>query len=130
MAFCREHMEEEKIPAAIHLLPALPRGVSGKVQLKAIREQLVEHVTRAAGAGPDFRALVWESAASSFKVPLDQLHAGTNSHSMAGWDSMAHLDFVVRLEKALGTEFSTAEIMVMNSLQNAEEVARKKFTRR
>lgn len=130
MAFCREHMEEEKIPAAIHLLPVLPRGVSGKVQLKAIREQLVEHVTQTAGAGPDFRALVWESAASSFKVPLDQLHAGTNSHSMAGWDSMAHLDFVVRLEKALGTEFSTAEIMVMNSLQNAEEVARKKFTRR
>lgn len=130
MAFCREHMEEEKIPTAIHQLPALPRGVSGKVQLKAIREQLVEHITQAVGTGPDFRALVWESAASSFKVPLDQLHAGTNSHSMAGWDSMAHLDFVVRLEKALGTEFSTAEIMVMNSLQNAEEVARKKFTRR
>ncbi len=130
IAFCREHLEEEKIPTAIHQLAALPRGLSGKVQLNAVREQLTEHVTRAAGTGPDFQALVREAAASSFKVPLDQLHAGTTSNNLAGWDSLAHLDFVVRLEKALGTEFSTAEIMVMNSLQNAEEVARKKLARR
>jgi long-chain acyl-CoA synthetase len=130
LAFCREHMEEEKIPAAIHQLPTLPKGLSGKVQLNAVREQLVEQVTQAAGAGPDFRMMVRDAAAASFKVPLELLKPEANSHNIAGWDSMAHLDFVVRLEKALGTEFSTAEIMVMNSLQNAEEVARKKFARR
>ena len=130
MAFCRQHLEEEKMPAAIHELASLPRGLSGKVQLRAVQEQLAAQATQVAGSSPDFRSLIREAAAQSFKVPLEQLQPGSNSNNIAGWDSMAHLDFVVRLEKTLGAEFSTAEIMVMNSLQNAEEIARKKFATR
>lgn len=40
----------------------------------------------------------------------------------------AHLAFIIRLEKVLGVEFETSEIMVMNTLQNAESIARSKVS--
>ncbi|ALD21315.1 AMP-binding protein [Hymenobacter sp. DG25A] len=129
-SYCRERLEEKKVPAVIHSLDELPKGLSGKVQLKVVQQRLAMHVAQAPNNGPDFRSLVREAASQAFKVPGEQLRPESNSRSMAGWDSMAHLDFIVRLEKALGTEFSTAEIMVMNSLQTAEDVARKKLATR
>ena len=125
-AFCRERLEERKVPTAIYQLDSLPKGLSGKVQLGAVRERVHQPGSQATGAGPDYHKLVMEAASQAFKVSLSDLRPGDNSRSVAGWDSMAHLDFIIRLEKALGVEFDTAEIMVMNNLQNAESVARRK----
>ena len=125
-AFCRERLEERKVPTAIYRLDSLPKGLSGKVQLGAVRERVHQLGSQVTGAGPDYHKLVMEAASQAFKVSLSDLRPEDNSRSVAGWDSMAHLDFIIRLEKALGVEFDTAEIMVMNNLQNAEAVARRK----
>ncbi|MBN8821851.1 MULTISPECIES: AMP-binding protein [unclassified Spirosoma] len=129
-AFCREHLEERKIPSAIFLFDDLPKGLSGKVQLNVMRDRIRQLDNQAASTTLDYTKLVLEAASQAFKVPVSALKPTDTSRTIAGWDSMAHLDFVIRLEKALGLEFDTAEIMVMNSLQNAESIARQKNSSR
>ncbi|GAB4040287.1 AMP-binding protein [Spirosoma gilvum] len=129
-AFCRDHLEERKIPSAIYQFDSLPKGPSGKVQLSAMRDVVHQLGNRAATFGPDYAKLVMDAASQAFKVPISALKPTDTSRTIAGWDSMAHLDFVIRLEKTLGVEFDTAEIMVMNSLQNAESIARRKVSTR
>lgn len=124
--FCREQLEERKVPTAIYTLDHLPKGLSGKVQLGAVRELVSQLDSPATGDTPDYHMLVMEAASQAFKIPLADLKPEDNSRSIAGWDSMAHLDFIIHLEKSLGVEFGTAEIMVMNSLQHAETIARRK----
>ena len=125
-AFCREQLEERKVPTAIYRLDSLPKGLSGKVQLNAVRKLVSQLDQLATGDAPDYHELVMEAASQVFKMSRSDLKPEDNSRSVAGWDSMAHLDFIIHLEKALGVEFSTAEIKVMNSLQYAETVARRK----
>lgn len=129
-AFCREYLEERKIPTAIFLFDDLPKGLSGKVQLNLIRDRVRQLDNPAASTSLDYTKLVMEAASQAFKVPVSDLKPTDTSRTIAGWDSMAHLDFIIRLEKALGLEFDTAEIMVMNSLQNAESIARQKTSSR
>ena len=126
-AYCRDWLEERKVPSAVYLFESLPKGVSGKVQLNAVRTLVAELDSQPVAAGFDYHALVMEAASQSFKVPMAELKPDDTSRSVTGWDSMAHLDFVIRLEKALGLEFDTAEIMVMNSLQQAEVIARRRM---
>src|SRR6476661_2377159 len=40
--FCREYLEEKKVPTKIFIVPELPKGVSGKVQLNVLKEQLLQ----------------------------------------------------------------------------------------
>jgi long-chain acyl-CoA synthetase len=49
-----------------------------------------------------------------------------SSHTVAGWDSMAHLVFVTALEERYRTRFSTAEVITMNSIQRAIELIKQK----
>ncbi len=123
---CRARLEEKKVPTAIFELKTLPKGPTGKVQLQALRGQLAHGTATAASTAPDYRQLVREAASQAFKVPTERLRPEESSRTLAGWDSLAHLDFVVRLEQQLGLHFNPAEIMVMNSLRTAEELLRKK----
>jgi long-chain acyl-CoA synthetase len=38
IAFCREHLAEYKCPARVLFLPVLPKGATGKVQRRALKE--------------------------------------------------------------------------------------------
>lgn len=123
---CRARLEAKKIPSAIFQFPTLPKGPTGKVQLQPLRERLAQANGPTDSPAPDYGALVREAASGAFKVPAERLRPEDSSRTVAGWDSLAHLDFVVRLEQGLGLRFDPAEIMTMNSLHAAEEIIRKK----
>jgi long-chain acyl-CoA synthetase len=126
IAHCRARLEEKKVPTAIYQFDALPQNPNGKVQLQAVREQLARQVRTAPAPATDYHELVRAAAARAFNVPAERLRPEDSSRTVAGWDSLAHLDFVVRLEGQLGVQFDPAEIMRMNSLQTAEEILRQK----
>jgi acyl carrier protein len=71
------------------------------------------------------QAQVIQSAAKAFAIPMDQLNEHANSRNVEGWDSMAHLQFITLLEDKFRMRFSTADIMVMNSIQTAMEMVKK-----
>lgn len=124
-AYLRDRLESSKIPGEIHFMEELPKGLSGKVQLKELREKLIHQNDTVGGMDQGLQTQVMQSASKAFSIPLDQLNEHANSRNIEGWDSMAHLQFITLLENKFRMRFSTADIMVMNSIQTAMEMVKK-----
>ncbi len=119
--YLRQRLESSKIPGEIHFMDELPKGLSGKVQLQALRERL-EKQSQADPQDQNMYSQVIASAAQAFAISPEKLSLESNSRSIEGWDSMAHLNFVLLLENHFQLRFSTADIMVMNSIQTAVDI--------
>lgn len=59
-------------------------------------------------------------AADHFNSPGLVLKPSTTAADVEGWDSIAHIQFMMRLEEELGIRFKTAEI---SGLRNVGELA-------
>lgn len=59
-------------------------------------------------------------AADHFNSPGLILQPSTTAADVDGWDSIAHIQFMMRLEEELGIRFKTAEI---SSVRNVGELA-------
>jgi long-chain acyl-CoA synthetase len=55
---------------------------------------------------------------------------GSDSTNTNGWDSMAHLDFIVAVERTFGIRFTTAEMMKANAISIALEITQNHLTQR
>jgi long-chain acyl-CoA synthetase len=124
--FCREYLEEKKVPTKIFIVPELPKGVSGKVQLNALKEQLLQLHPKAQEINGEYLDQVLNIASEVFQVPVSSLSVNDNSNTVAGWDSMAHLVFITTLEENFNISFSTAEVITMNSIQKALKLIEQK----
>jgi long-chain acyl-CoA synthetase len=63
-------------------------------------------------------------AASCFKTLPHLLSSTSHQDNTPGWDSLAHLEFVVALERAFQIRLSPADIMQLTSLAVAERIIR------
>ncbi|HJW17352.1 MAG TPA: AMP-binding protein, partial [Flavisolibacter sp.] len=124
--FCREYLEEKKVPTKIFIVPELPKGVSGKVQLHALKEQLIQLHPKTQEINGEYLDQVLNIASEVFQVPVSNLSVNDNSNTVAGWDSMAHLVFITTLEENFNISFSTAEVITMNSIQKALKLIEQK----
>lgn len=115
-------LEGYKWPASVQIWPALPRGLSGKVEQKSAQEAWQSHAsTGNSAASGSVEQRLLELARAAFKNA--DVHIGSDSTNTRGWDSMAHLDFIVAIERDLGIRFTTAEMMKANSIRTALQVA-------
>ena len=64
-----------------------------------------------------------------FNVSIDQLSEFTTANDISGWDSLAHADFLIFLEKNFLIEFDLSDLMNMNKLGDLEEIIEKKLDR-
>ncbi len=126
--YLRSRIESSKIPAKIFILESLPKGLSGKVQLNEIKAIISSKLTTKTEK-KNYQESLFRAASEAFKVPVNVLNPDDSSKTLNGWDSMAHLTFITLLEKNLNIRFSTAEIMIMNSLKSAENILLKKFSK-
>jgi len=125
--YCRKFLEEKKVPNKIYMLPELPKGPSGKVQLNVLKESLQHtHAPKQETTG-QYADEVIAVAAEAFQMPASRLTTKDTSNSVAGWDSLAHLVFITGLEEKFGVRFSTAEIITMNSIQKAVQLIEQKM---
>jgi long-chain acyl-CoA synthetase len=123
---CRQLLEEKKVPHKIWILPSLPKGVSGKVQLEELKTQLKQQHQPVAEQNGHYADEVIHIAAEAFQVPAERLTVKDNSNTVSGWDSLAHLTFITALEEKFKTRFSTAEVITMNSIQRAVDLLKQK----
>lgn len=129
-SFCREELEEAKIPKVFHFVSELPKTGSGKVKYTEVRQRLLEKSSGSEGnlrSGNDLRHQLKEIAAQSFKYPAENIDfSAASTTTIDGWDSLAHLTFVTSLEDAFNIHFNAKEIMSVANLLDAERIVRSK----
>lgn len=57
-----------------------------------------------------------EIASAVFKVPIEQLGQETGVGSVEGWDSLAHIEFIFRVEEAFQVRFPMSRILSFATL--------------
>lgn len=114
---------EFKVPREVRVLPALPKGRSGKVQRRELVELLLQpRADVGAPPGPDRAGIersVLETAARLFRVSPGELGPASSPDSVAGWDSMAHIELVTALEREFGVQLTPADVIGIDSLASA-----------
>lgn len=68
---------------------------------------------------------VLQIVASSFNVPISAVNSESSPQNVLGWDSLKHIDLVMRIEREFGIQFRPAEIPLLNSVQNIYELLKK-----
>lgn len=124
--FLRPLLKQNQIPKSYYFFDDLPKGLSGKIQIQKVKEMIAEQGKEVQGATHDFESQIKAAAADAFGISVSNISMDDNSHSLEGWDSMAHLVFITNLEEQFNVRFSTAEMMTMNSLKSTASILNKK----
>jgi long-chain acyl-CoA synthetase len=112
----------EKLPREIYFLDEFPRGPAGKViiaDLRNIVADLRKSEKPTLDSNGSVRERVLRTAASSFKVPIEDLSLESSSEDTEGWTSLAHVEFLLALEKDFNIHLSPRDIMSIRSIGNA-----------
>lgn len=125
--FCRANLEEVKVPDTIAILESLPRGRSGKVEIKVLKERFLHSEKVVADASQHLEERIVGLAAQCFKVSPESLSIGNTVDTTTGWDSLSHLELIVTLEEAFSLQFAPADIMQMDSLEAVVSTVRKRI---
>lgn len=54
--------------------------------------------------------------ASTFEIPIEQVHGDCSNQTIERWDSIGHINLMMALEQHFGLRFTTEEIMQMSTL--------------
>ena len=127
LAQCRTVLAAEKVPKAIAILPAIPHGATGKVDVERSKTFFLSARSRhPLGASADLEHEVLAMAAEVFKAPLTEIRPSFAAADIPGWDSFGHLAFMVELEARFGIQLAPAEILSVRTLADAQRLVRAK----
>lgn len=115
LAHCAAALSAHELPRTIHFAATLPRTSSGKVIAEALRLSL-QAGPADASAGGDVGAQVHALAAELFRIPAERLTLASGPANTDGWDSLAHLNFVLAIEARFGLRFSATDVVRMETL--------------
>ena len=121
--YCRKHLPRFKVPKRIYLVPKIPRGHSGKIQVTQL-QTIAEKAESRALPSQNISEQILQIASNSFVCSKQNLRMDMGPNSIPGWDSMAHLDFATSLESAFSIRLEGKEIMRIESLHDAEELVK------
>ena len=110
----RQALSKESQPNEIRVMPELPLGPSGKVDLPRLRA-LCDAGSIDKGAG-NLGETVIAIAAIAFRADAAQLSPTDGTDEIAGWDSLAFLDFVLRIERQFDMRMAARDVMAINTL--------------
>lgn len=129
LAYARGRLEGQKVPSRIVALAALPRGRSGKVVLREVRnevEALLQADASSDRTGGGDRGLaaagVLAEAARCFRLPETALDLRSSPRVCPAWDSMAHLELMAALEARFGIALAPDDILAIGNLGDAVRV--------
>ncbi|MET0323030.1 MAG: AMP-binding protein, partial [Duganella sp.] len=115
LAHCGLHLGAHELPRRIVFSTQLPRTPSGKVITAQLQRSLAVTPV-AAGAVHDPRAQIFALAADLFQVSPDTLQDSSGPANTPGWDSLAHINFVIGLETLFSVRLSPSDVVHMETL--------------
>jgi long-chain acyl-CoA synthetase len=124
-----ERASREKLPLEIHIVDDLPRGPAGKVILSEVKE-MVTRLRQERGhvaVGLDFEQRVLEVAARMFKADMRLLSLDSDASNTPGWNSLAHVEFLLALESEFDLRLAPRDLMTIVSLRDALLVVESKL---
>jgi long-chain acyl-CoA synthetase len=123
-----KHGAVTMLPRHIHIVAEFPRGPAGKVIVHDLRAQIekIAAPARAAAQEQNLSAAVIAAAADSFKCPADSLTLQSTAETVKGWSSLAHVEFMLNLEKQFGIKVEPRDILSVHSIGDALAVVERK----
>lgn len=115
LAHCGSHLGAHELPKRIVFSSQLPRTPSGKVITAQLQKSLAVTPV-SAGSTHDPRAQVFALAAELFQVAPHTLQDSSGPANTPGWDSLAHINFVIGLETLFNVRLSPTDVVHMESL--------------
>lgn len=127
-AYARERLEALKVPKRIVALAHIPRGISGKPNLEALRAALAEtlrsdaiHAERQTG---DLAKEVIDVAGGVFRVDPSILGLSSAPESVAGWDSFSQIALIFAVEERFGIRVPASRTAAIRSLADLIDAVR------
>ena len=106
-----------KIPRRWIEIEALPRGPSGKTLVPELKKNYLErNRAKPDGYHDDLEQKILEMAAGIFSVSLASLSDDSTPETTRGWDSLAHVELLLALEREFQVKLSGNDIAEITSL--------------
>lgn len=123
----RDKTSPENLPSRIVVLDEISRGPAGKPVLADVRKA-VDALDEAAAAEVaasveegDTLGGVIATAAKTFKVDAAGLSRESSPDNTKGWNSLAHVEFILALEKQFSIKLEPREIMAIHNIADAHD---------
>lgn len=113
---CALHLGAHELPKRVTFASQLPRTPSGKVITAQLQRSLAVSPP-AVDASHDPRAQIFALAAQLFNRPPDVLQGSSGPANTPGWDSLAHINFVIGLETLFKVRLSPSDVVHMDSME-------------
>jgi long-chain acyl-CoA synthetase len=121
--FAVERLEPRKIPSRIVVVEEVPKGRSGKPVLEDVRAlfDAIEARGKVAGAAAEqnVEQRLLAVAERCFRTDRSTLTLNSSPHDLLGWDSMAHMEFVISLEDEFQVKLTPREVISIDRLDKA-----------
>lgn len=123
-----KHASVNMLPRQIHVVKEFPRGPAGKVVIRNLRAAIAGQTKaeKKHDAGEDMSAAVIATAARSFKCAPELLSLASTTETTKGWNSLAHVEFLLNLEKEFGIRVEPKDILSVRSIGDALRVVTEK----
>lgn len=125
----RLQVESRKVSKHVVILPEIPRGLSGKVNIASLRELvsvLMEKVGDARCDKPNVAAEVLAIAARVFRVAPDSLSLRSSPNDVVGWDSFNHINLIISVEQHFACRINAREVSGLRNLGDLAAVVGKR----
>ncbi|MCG8311585.1 MAG: AMP-binding protein [Pseudomonadales bacterium] len=132
MDHCSQYLASYKLPDKFFFMKELPTGPSGKV----VRPKLIEQCTQALASNnnevnpdQDIEGQMFSLAAMAFKIDTQLLTHESEPGNTRGWDSLAHLNFLISLEEHFTIKYTPKEMLSMNNMSAILELTQRKLAK-
>lgn len=122
--FATQRLEPRKVPSRILVVDALPKGRSGKAALPEVRVLFASlekdpRTSTMNGHNLDAEQRLLGIAERCFRTERSAISLSSSPADLLGWDSMAHMEFVISLEDEFGVKLSPRDVMAIDRLDKA-----------
>lgn len=124
---CTQHLGTHEIPKRMSFTGQLPRTPSGKVITVQLQHALSVSPMEASAHGNQ-QEDIFALAASLFNLPAGILQSDSGPANTPGWDSLAHINFVIGLETLFKVRLSPSDVVHMETMDATVQLI-KRLTR-
>ncbi|MCX7292682.1 AMP-binding protein [Janthinobacterium sp.] len=124
---CAQYLGAHELPKRISFTGQLPRTPSGKVITAQLQHALSVNPMEASAHGNQ-QEDIFALAASLFNLPAGALKADSGPANTPGWDSLAHINFVIGLETLFKVRLSPSDVVHMETMDATVQLI-KRLTR-
>jgi len=130
--FCRQHLEQLKVPKRIIAIDEIPRGGAGKpksAELRTLLAPLMAHAARVPATDDSASVsagAIYELAAEVFHVPAEDLHADSSAATVKGWDSFNQLNLLIEAERRFDVRIPASQAARIRTLGDLHQAITRK----